>query len=83
MRHTFGTLAVAVFPLSDVPAHTGHADVATTMRYMHHVPRVDAAARLGRGSRRVRVSRTVSPTRANQAQLSATRAATMPLSGAG
>jgi hypothetical protein len=25
----------------------GHADIATTMIYVHHVPRVDAAERLG------------------------------------
>jgi len=46
LRHTFGTLAVQVFPLSDVKAYMGHADIATTMIYVHHVPRVDAAARL-------------------------------------
>jgi len=47
LRHTFGTLAVQVFPLSDVKAYMGHADIATTMIYVHHVPRVDAAERLG------------------------------------
>jgi integrase len=46
LRHTFGTLAVQVFPLSDVKAYMGHADIATTMIYVHHVPQVDAAARL-------------------------------------
>jgi integrase len=46
LRHSFGTLAVAVFPLSDVQAFMGHADVATTMIYVHHVPKVDAADRL-------------------------------------
>jgi integrase len=46
LRHTFGTLAVQVFPLSDVKAYMGHADIATTMVYVHHVPRLDAAARL-------------------------------------
>ncbi|MFN8159740.1 MAG: site-specific integrase [Solirubrobacterales bacterium] len=46
LRHTFGTLAVQVFPLSDVKAYMGHADIATTMIYVHHVPRVDAAKRL-------------------------------------
>jgi integrase len=46
LRHTFGTLAVQAFPLSDVRAYMGHADIATTMRYVHHVPRHDAAARL-------------------------------------
>jgi len=46
LRHTFGTLAVQVFPLSDVKAYMGHADIATTMIYVHHVPRHDAADRL-------------------------------------
>lgn len=47
LRHTFGTLAVQAFPLSDVQAYMGHADIQTTMRYVHHVPRHEAAARLG------------------------------------
>src|SRR5271166_5611341 len=46
LRHTFGTLAVQVFPLSDVKAYMGHADIATTMIYVHHVPQHDAADRL-------------------------------------
>src|SRR4051794_7040881 len=46
LRHTFGTLAVQAFPLSDVKAMKGHADISTTMIYVHHVPRTDAAARL-------------------------------------
>jgi integrase len=46
LRHTFGTLAVQVFPLSDVKAYMGHGDIATTMIYVHHVPRHDAADRL-------------------------------------
>ncbi len=46
LRHTFGTLAVQVFPLSDVKAYMGHADIATTMIYVHHVPQHDAAAKL-------------------------------------
>jgi integrase len=46
LRHTFGTLAVRAFPLSDVAAFMGHADIQTTMIYVHYVPRADAAARL-------------------------------------
>jgi integrase len=46
LRHTFGTLAVQAFPLSDVKAYMGHADIQTTMVYVHHVPRHDAAERL-------------------------------------
>ncbi len=48
LRHTFGTLAVQAFPLSDVKAYMGLADIATTMIYVHHVPRVDAADRLSK-----------------------------------
>ncbi len=48
LRHTFGTLAVQAFPLSDVKAYMGHADISTTMIYVHHVPQHDAADRLSR-----------------------------------
>jgi integrase len=47
LRHTFGTLAVRAFPLSDVKAFMGHERIETTMIYVHHVPQADAAARLG------------------------------------
>jgi integrase len=46
LRHTFGTLAVQEFPLSDVKAYMGHADITTTMIYVHHVPQHDAVDRL-------------------------------------
>ncbi len=46
LRHTFGTLAVRGFPLSDVKAFMGHESIETTMIYVHHVPQTDAAARL-------------------------------------
>jgi len=46
LRHTFGTLAVRVFPLTDVTAYMGHADIQTTMLYVHHVPQHDAADKL-------------------------------------
>ena len=48
LRHSFGTSAVQAYPLSDVQAYIGHADIQTTMRYVHHVPKHDAAERLGR-----------------------------------
>jgi integrase len=48
LRHSFGTLAVQAFPLSDVKAYMGHADISTTMIYVHHVPKHDAAERLSR-----------------------------------
>lgn len=52
LRHSFGTLAVQVFPLTDVKAYMGHADIATTMIYVHHVPRVDAAEKLSAALRK-------------------------------
>ena len=48
LRHTFGTIAVQAFPLTDVKAYMGHADIATTLVYVHFVPQADAAAKLGR-----------------------------------
>jgi Phage integrase family len=48
LRHTFGTLAVQAWPLTDVKAYMGHADVQTTMGYVHHVPRTAAADELTR-----------------------------------
>jgi integrase len=63
LRHTFGTLAVQEFSLSDVKAYMGHADIATTMIYVHHVPQHDAAdrltARLARSSPASGVSRAI------------------------
>ena len=46
LRHTFGTIAVQAFPLTDVKAFMGHADIQTTMIYIHHVPQHDAADKL-------------------------------------
>jgi integrase len=56
LRHTFGTMAVQVWPLHDVQAFMGHADIKTTMIYAHHLPKHDAAARSPRssGERRAR-----------------------------
>jgi integrase len=48
LRHTFGTIAVQAFALSDVQAYMGHADIDTTMLYVHHTPQHDAAERLSR-----------------------------------
>ena len=46
LRHSFGTLTVQAFSLADVQAYMGHANIATTMIYVHHVPANDAANRL-------------------------------------
>jgi integrase len=48
LRHSFGTLAVQVYPVTDVKEYMGHADLATTMGYVHYVPRHNAAALLTR-----------------------------------
>jgi len=48
LRHTFGTIAAQVFPITDVQAFLGHANVTTTQIYLHHVPKTDAADRLSR-----------------------------------
>jgi integrase len=45
-RHSYGSLAVRAYRLDEVRAYMGHADLAMTMRYVHHVPAHDAAARL-------------------------------------
>jgi integrase len=46
LRHSFGTLAIRNAPVTDVQHWMGHADLATTMRYVHYVPQHDNAARL-------------------------------------
>jgi integrase len=46
LRHGFGTIAVQAFPITDVQGYLGHAHISTTMRYIHHTPGADAAARL-------------------------------------
>ena len=46
LRHSYGSLAVRAYRLDEVRAYMGHADLAMTMRYVHHVPAHDAAQRL-------------------------------------
>ena len=48
LRHTYGTLAVQVYPVADVKAYMGHAQLATTELYAHHVPKHNAAERADR-----------------------------------
>jgi integrase len=46
-RHTFGTLCAAKgIDLRKIQAWMGHAQISTTMRYLHYVPAHDDAARL-------------------------------------
>lgn len=56
--HSFGTLAVQVWDLPRVQAYMGHADISTTMGYVHHIPRhsdADALTQLVNDSDRPRV----------------------------
>lgn len=43
LRHTFGSLAINTASIIQVQAWMGHADVNTTMRYLHHKSRADDA----------------------------------------
>jgi integrase len=73
LRHCFGSTAVRAFPLSDVQAMLGHAHITTTMRYVHHRPGADDAARLAAAFSGEAVSPLVSRTGGNEgnaAQLS-------------
>jgi integrase len=44
LRHTFGTRMIAKADIRRVQEWMGHADVATTMRYLHYVERPDEVA---------------------------------------
>lgn len=43
LRHTFGSLSINVASIVQVQAWMGHADIKTTMRYLHHKSRADDA----------------------------------------
>jgi integrase len=43
LRHTFGSLAINRASIVQVQAWMGHADIDTTMRYLHHKSRSDEA----------------------------------------
>lgn len=43
LRHTLGSLAINVASIVQVQAWMGHADIKTTMRYLHHKSRADDA----------------------------------------
>ena len=44
LRHTFGTRMIAKADIRRVQEWLGHADIQTTMRYLHYAPRTDDAA---------------------------------------
>jgi integrase len=52
LRHTFGSLAINFASIVQVQAWMGHADIKTTMRYLHHKSRADEARVLSRAFRR-------------------------------
>jgi integrase len=43
LRHTFGSLSINVASIVQVQAWMGHANISTTMRYLHHKSRADDA----------------------------------------
>lgn len=79
LRHTFGTLGAAIWPLHDLQGYMGHADISTTMIYVHHVPKIAAADELSRAVTAAmsgeNVSPTISPTDPNGATLNPTKSA--------
>jgi integrase len=51
LRHTFGSLAINHASIVQVQAWMGHADIKTTMRYLHHKSRADDARVLSQAFR--------------------------------
>lgn len=47
LRHTYGTFAASVYDLAKVQHYMGHADIKTTMRYVHFVADPEAASEFG------------------------------------
>jgi integrase len=43
LRHTFGTRMIAKADMRRVQEWMGHADIQTTMRYLHYAPRDEDA----------------------------------------
>ncbi len=48
LRHTFGTRVIAHADIRRVQEWMGHADIQTTMRYLHYAPRPEDARLVGR-----------------------------------
>jgi len=51
LRHTFGSLAINYASIVQVQNWMGHADIKTTMRYLHHKSRADEARVLSQAFR--------------------------------
>jgi integrase len=47
LRHTFGTRVIGLADIRRVQEWMGHANVQTTMQYLHYVPRPQDAAVVG------------------------------------
>jgi hypothetical protein len=81
LRHTFGSLAINVAPIVQVQAWMGHADIKTTMRYLHHKSPADDARLLSaafdpaQSRTRRRLQRSLSRRRCDDARSAATRPA--------
>jgi len=48
LRHTFGTRVIGVADIRRLQEWMGHANVQTTMKYLHYVPRAQDAALVGK-----------------------------------
>jgi integrase len=76
LRHTFGTMCAAKgIDVVKIQKWMGHADIQTTMRYLHYVPQHDDAARLTAAFASESVPPDVPRTAVTVAQPSATRRA--------
>ena len=56
LRHTFGTRIIAHADIRRVQEWMGHADIQTTMKYLHYAPRAEDAALVARAFARGGVS---------------------------
>lgn len=76
LRHIFGSTAVTVLDGYTLQSYMGHAHYSTTQRYLHHKPKREHAQLLGQAFAPTdTLSRIVSPTAENGAELSATQEA--------
>ncbi len=73
LRHTFGSIAINEATIIQVQAWMGHADVQTTMKYMHHRSRAGDAKLLS-AAFRPKKKRKPSPKRATNRQAKAAAA---------
>ena len=61
LRHTFGTRMIAKADIRRVQEWMGHADVQTTMKYLHYAPRDDDAALVAEVFRTQRIAERTAP----------------------